>query len=402
MTTATYSYHPFHSIGAAKVLLWDSAAGGGLGAWHSLGRVADCAVLVSGEAAEKSIAVRGVSQPISKRPRSRRYSLSCRLLELSGPEAQALLFGEGAAQGKKAADITVQGESLRLFGQQQHELAHPYGLLSDAPPPVTSPAASAGGSGGTIAASSYHYWIVPFLSYGGAVQFTGQAAYAGSVNVSSGQQVTLTFTAPASYTPSGYRIYFATSNNISVSRLTLETSSGSPIVLSSHTAGALYAAPLVPPFKLLSNDGLSTYSGSSDYSLDIQRGLLARASASTVPAGSSVVALYPHYNSAQVSTPVGRHIAPERYRKLRLVQLAPQDQAQQGLGAGDLDPASWRETGVEFEFYRVAITPGETRWPFAESDFGEGASLLWDCMHDGESGAVGIVRSSFGVLAQWS
>ena len=91
----------------------------------------------------------------------------------------------------------------------------------------------------------------------------------------------------------------------------------------------------------------------------------------------------------------------ERYRRIRLVQLAPQDPQKSGLSGGDLDTLTWRETGGAFDFYRVSITPGETRWPFADNDFGEGASLLWDCMYDGASSAVGTVRSSFGVLAQW-
>ncbi|MCC7477045.1 hypothetical protein IT575_01185 [bacterium] len=401
MSTSQYSYHPFHSIGAAQLQLFEPAALGGLGAWRNLGRCADAAVLISGDFAEKGMAIGGVSQPIARRPRSRRYSLSLRMLETAGPEAAALLFGEGALQQRLSPDILVQAESLRLYGSQAWQLAHPYGLLSSLPPGATGPSLSAGGSGGLIAASTWHYWIVPCLSYSGQVQFEGSAVYAGSVNVSAGQQVSLSFTAPASWSPDAWRIYFNSSNNLSGALLALQTSSGSPILIGSHAGSPAYSAQSLPLFKLRSYDNFSSYSAGSDYSLNAARGSLSRIEGGALASGKRAVALYAHWTPAAVDTPLGDCLSPERYRRIRLLQLAPQDPQKAGLENGDLDTGTWRETGVQFEFHRVAISPGETRWPFADNDFGEGASLLWDCMYDGASSAVGTVRSSFGVLAQW-
>jgi hypothetical protein len=401
MSTSSYNYHPFHTIGAAKLLLWDSASLGGLGAWRSLGRVADAAVLVSGAAAEKAIAVRGVSQPIARRPRSRRFSLSLRLLESAGPELHDLLFSDGGAPSASAAGIAVQAESLRLYGAEQHELAHPYGLLAELPAGVSNLQSSVGGSGGVIPATNYHYWVVPFLAYGGSARFLCSAAHVGPVTVGSGQQVTLTFTAPADYVPDGYRVYVHSSNNIGSSVLALETSGGSPIVISSHAGSPAYSAPPEPLFELRSPNGAALYEAGADYTLNVELGQVARSPGGAVESGQAAVAIYAQRSSPAVSTGMGQALAPERYRRIKLLQLMPEDPAQQGLGAGDLDPASWRESGVEFELYRVAITPGDTQWPFADGDFGEGASLLWECMYDGAAGAVGTVRSSFSVLAQW-
>ncbi len=401
MSTSQYTYHPFHTIGAAQIQLWDSAALGGLGAWRSLGRCADAAVLVSGETAEKGVAISGVSQPIAKRPRSRRYSLSLRLLETAGPEAANLLFGEGALQLKRSADISVQAESLRLYGTQAWQLAHPYGLLTSLPPGATGPSLSAGGSGGLIAATTWHYWVVPCLKHGGVVQFEGAALYCGSVNVTAGQQVTVNFTPPTSWTPQSWRVYFNSSNNINTAFMALETTAAPPLLIASHAGSPAYSAQSLPLFKLRSHDNLSGYSASSDFSLNAARGSLSRTETSSLPSGKRAAAIYAHWTSSAVDTPIGDPLSPERYRRIRLLQLAPQDPQKSGLSGGDLDTATWRETGVEFDFYRVAITPGETRWPFADNDFGEGASLLWDCMYDGASSAVGTVRSSFGVLAQW-
>jgi hypothetical protein len=400
VTTSTYNYHPFHSIGAAKLLLWDAAALSGDGAWRSLGRVADCAVLVSGSQVEKDIAVRGLSQPIAKRPRSRRYSLSFRLLELSGPEAQALLFGDGGAQERSASGIEVYAEALRLYGYEQYELAHPYGLVQELPAGVSSLSTSVGGGSGVIPATNYHYWVVPYLGHGDT-RFLCTAVHTGPVTVGSGQQVTFTFTAPTDYAPDGYRIYYNSSNNLASAVLARETSSGSPIVISSHAGSPGYSASELPFFKLLEYDGGGEFAATEDYALAAERGLVSRSSGSSLPSGSSCAALYAYWQSAAVSTALGDAIAPERYRRIKLLQLMPEDPEQQGLGPGELDPAAWRETGVELELYKVALTPADTRWPFAEAEFGEGASLLWDCMFDGGAGAVGTVRSSFSVLAQW-
>jgi hypothetical protein len=57
---------------------------------------------------------------------------------------------------------------------------------------------------------------------------------------------------------------------------------------------------------------------------------------------------------------------------------------------------------VEFLFYKVNISLNDSRWPFSEDDFSEGASVTWDCLFDGSEAKVGLVRSTYGVLANYS
>jgi len=127
---SNYTYHPFHSIGAANLLLWDPAALSGSGAWARLGRVADAAVLISGEILEKDLVVKGLSQPLARRPHSRRYSLSLRLLEAANPAVLDLLFADGSVPLSGTASTQAVSESLRLFGLEYCELAHPFGILA--------------------------------------------------------------------------------------------------------------------------------------------------------------------------------------------------------------------------------------------------------------------------------
>lgn len=276
-----YTYHPYHNIGAADVLIWDSAALDGGGAWARVGRSADAALLMSGETLSKDLAVRGVSQPIAQRLRSRRYALSLRLLESAGPDALALLFGGGAAQSASAAGTASASEVLRLNGGEYSQLVHPYGVAS------------------------------------------------------------------------------------------------SP-------------APVVKSY-----DAATTYVSNTDYELDLPQGLLRRKAGGGIPDGARVCISYSYARPAGVATPLGADSAIERYRKVKLLQLAPDPLV------STEDPASWRESGVEFELYRVSISATDTRFGFSEQGFGEGLPLVWDCLLDPTTAKVGEVRSTYGVLAQW-
>lgn len=274
-----YSYHPFHNIGAADLLLWDSAALDGGGAWARVGRSADAALLMGGETLSKELSVRGVSQPIAQRLRSRRYALSLRLLESAGPDALALLFGGGATQSASAAGTASASEVLRLNGDEYSQLAHPYGV------------------------------------------------------------------------------------------------SGAPSVKS--------------------YDAATTYVANTDYELDLPQGLIKRKAGGAIPDGARVCVSYSYARPAGVATPLGADSCLERYRRVKLLQLAPDPLV------STEDPASWRESGVEFELYRVSISAPDTRFGFSEQGFGEGLPLVWDCLLDPATAKVGEVRSTYGVLAAW-
>lgn len=138
MATSQYTYQPYHTIGAAVLLLWDDSAGGGSGAWQSIGKVADAALNVVTEQVSKEIITKGLSQPIAQRNRSKRYSLSFRLLENANPHVLALLLADGAAQTSEGEQAVVGREVLRLYGGDYTELGHPYGLVSGSPPVVKS------------------------------------------------------------------------------------------------------------------------------------------------------------------------------------------------------------------------------------------------------------------------
>ena len=149
MATSQYTYHPYHTIGAATVLLWDAAAGGS-GAWRPLGKVADAAVLITTEQVGKDLTLKGLTQPIARRNRAKRYSVTFRLLEDANPLTLDLLCSDGAAQSLDPQDLRTQREVLRLYGNDWRELAHPYGLRQELPAGVSDPGAAASGTGGSI------------------------------------------------------------------------------------------------------------------------------------------------------------------------------------------------------------------------------------------------------------
>ncbi len=161
MSTSQYTYSPFHTIGAASLLIWDAAANAAQGAWAQLARVADAAVLSTTEQVGQQLVVKGLAQPIARRNKSQRFSLSFRLLEDANPAALELLLGSGACKAAAFAQDTAVSECLRLYGADFTELAHPYGILDGGLPPVTGLEASAGGTGGNILAGSYYYWVLP-------------------------------------------------------------------------------------------------------------------------------------------------------------------------------------------------------------------------------------------------
>ena len=278
MATSQYTYQPYHTIGAAVLLLWDDLAGGGSGGWQSIGKVADAALNVATEQVAKEIITKGLSQPIAQRNRSKRYSLSFRLLENANPQVLGLLLADGAAQVSGAELSVATSEVLRLYATDYSELSHPYGLVSAAPPVVKS------------------------------------------------------------------------------------------------------------------YDAVTTYLLDTDYETVLDKGLLTRKAGGAIPAGAKLYVSYTYTQPTNVLTSIGDSVALEQYRKVKLLQLE----------AEGSDPASWKEAGLEFEFYRVNINGADSAIPFSEDDFSEGASVSWDCLYDSANAAVGTVRSSYGVLAQSS
>ena len=388
MASSQYTYHPYHTIGAATLLLWDDAADGGAGAWRTLGRVADAAVLVTTEQAGKDLTLKGLSQPVARRNRSKRYSLSFRLLEDAGPLTLALWGGEGAAQSQFGSELVTTSDVLRLYDAEWRELAHPFGIAALPPAGVSDVEASAGGSGGSISPGTYYYWVVPYIEYGGDDDFEGQEAPTGAVVVAAGEQVTITFTPPAGWSPDAYRVYFNTEDNLGGASQAGEGFGGSPIVLSSHDGLSVVrgSGPLV---RVATYDGETEYTADTDYALDVEKGLVKRLAAGGIADGARVLVTYAYWRPASVLTPLGDPVDLERHRRLRLLQLAPDDP----------DPALWRETGVEFTFFKVNVNLNDSRWPFSENDFSEGVSFSWDCLFDPVEAKVGDVRSTYGVLA---
>ena len=242
MATSQYTYHPYHTIGAATVLLWDPDAGGEEvgGAWRPLGKVADAAVVITTEQAGKDLTIKGLTQPIARRNRAKRYSITFRLLEDANPLTLDLLGGEGAALSEAGAALIGTTEVLRLYGSDWRELAHPYGLAAEPPSGVSNAQASAGGSGGTIPPGTYFYWVVTLVVAGGDV-FEGPAVSAGSESVGSGEQVTVSFTLPTDWTPDGYRVYYNTSDTLA-GALLAGSGGGSPVVLVEHVGTISYSA----------------------------------------------------------------------------------------------------------------------------------------------------------------
>lgn len=138
MATSLYTYQPFHTIGAATLQLWDASAGGGAGGWVSAGRIADAAVSVATEQVAKEVITAGLSQPVARRNRAKRYSLGFRLLENASPQLLGILYGDGAEQSTAAGGAESTAEVLRLYGEDYSALAHPYGIDPLAPPVIRS------------------------------------------------------------------------------------------------------------------------------------------------------------------------------------------------------------------------------------------------------------------------
>ncbi len=278
MATSQYTYQPYHTIGAALLLVWDELAGGGSGGWQSVGKVADAALNVATEQVAKEIITKGLSQPIAQRNRSKRYSLSFRLLENANPHVLGLLLSDGAAQSVNSEIAVVEHAVLRLYSADYTELSHPYGLVSATPPEVQS------------------------------------------------------------------------------------------------------------------YDGLTTYVVDIDYETDLEKGLIKRKTGGSIPDGAKLYVEYTYTQSANVVTSIGDSVDLERYKKVKLLQLE----------ADGADPSKWKEAGLEFEFHRVNINGADTTILFSEDDFSEGASASWDCLYSSAEAGVGTVRSSYGVLAEFS
>lgn len=392
MATSQYTYHPYHTIGAATVQLWDPNAGGAevSGAWRPLGKVADAAVIISTEQASKDLTIKGLTQPLARRNRAKRYSLSFRLIEDANPLTLDLLGSEGAAQSQDHLELVFTSEVLRLFDYEWREVGHPYGIAAVPPEGVSGAMATSGGTGGAIPPGTYFFWVVPFLEGSGNTTFEGLSCNAGSTQVNAGEKVTVTFTPPGSWNPDGYRVYYNTTDSIEGSSLA-GTGSGSPIEIGGFSGSLTYTSQDGPLVIVRDYDGTAEYAADGDFRLDVEKGLLKRATGGSIADGEAVVVSYAYWRPPSVNTPLGDPVDLERYRRVRLLQLAPDDP----------DPAAWRETGVEFTFFKVNVSLNDSRWPFGENDFSEGASVTWDCLFDGAEAKVGVVRSTYGVLAAY-
>ncbi len=390
MATSQYNYNPFHTIGAATVLIWDEGAGAGGGAWRPLGKAAEAAVIMTTEQVGQDLTLKGLTQPIARRNRSKRYSLAFRLLENAGPQAQALLFGEGGAQAAAGVELAAFSEALRLYGQQWRELSHPYGIINETLPGATGGSASAGGTGGSIPPGTYYYWVVTHYADGDVLQVLGEPLAVGSVAVGSGQKVTFEFGTHDELLPLSYFIYANTTNQLD-SATYAGSLTGTGGVLASHAGGAVYAPEPVPLLRVTSLDGAVEYAAGADYLLDAAKGLVKRLAGGALADGGEVLVTYAYARPASVLTPLGDPVDLERYRRVKLLQLA----------ADDPDPALWRETGVEFTFYKVCTNINDSRWPFTDNDFSEGCAVVWDCLFDGAEAKVGTVRSTYSVLAEY-
>jgi hypothetical protein len=391
MATSQYNYHPFHTIGAASVLLWDGAAGGGAGAWRPLGKVADAAISVATEQAGQDITVKGLTQPITRRNRSKRYSLSFRLLENAGPEAHALMFGEGNAQSAAAAEITEFSEAFRLYGSQWRELSHPYGIVAEPLPSAPAGHVTAGGTGGSIPAGIYYFWLVPEYLDSTQLLARGEALALGSASITTGQQLNITFDLPDELKVVRYFIFYSATNQLASSRLA-GVLTGEQGALKTFSDTPSYSPPVIPLVRAFRQSGQAEFTLGTDYLIDATKGLIKRVAGGAIGDGEEVCLTYAYARPASVETPLGDAVALERYRRVKLLQLT----------ADDPHPALWRETGVEFTFFKVNVNLGDTRWPFSENDFSEGCSVAWDCLFDGEEAKVGTVRGTYGVLAEYA
>jgi hypothetical protein len=392
MATSQYTYHPYHTIGAATVQLWDPNAGGSAvsGAWRPLGKVADAAVIISTEQVGKDLTIKGLTQPIARRNRAKRYSISFRMLEDANPLTLDLLGSEGAALARNSLELVYTAEVLRLIGSDWREVGHPYGIAAEPPEGVSDAAAESGGTGGGIPPGTYFYWVAPYLEGGANHTFEGLTVSAGSTEVAAGEKVTISFSPPGSWMPDGYRIYYNTVDSLTGATLAA-SGTASPIVIDGHLGSLTYDPPVGPLVSVRDYDGAVEYTADNDYRLDVEKGLVKRTTSGLIPDGAQIVVCYAYWRPASVSAPLGDPVDLERYQRVRLLQLAPDDP----------DPAAWRETGVEFTFFRVNVSLNDSRWPFSENDFSEGASVTWDCLFDGVEAKVGEARSTYGILAQY-
>ncbi len=277
MTASNYSYHPFHTIGGARLSIHDPLADNGNGAWQPLGRVADAEFSVESEKLDRLGSQRGTLQPVAQFCRALRYSLSFRLLEQASPLALGLLAGPGAVQASSPAGVEQYSEVLRLHATDWTELLRPWALEASPPPVVRS------------------------------------------------------------------------------------------------------------------YDGLVTYNSPLDYEIDSEHGLIRRAAGSGIAEGQPLVLVASVRRQATSQISLGAPTASERYHRVLLQQLA--------TDGGD--PASWMETGLEFEFSRVSTVLPGAGISFSEEQLGEGVALDWDCMYDPAQGNVGLLRTAFGVLEQF-
>lgn len=403
MSLSHYNHAPYHPIGAASLLVWDSLAGPDdpltslpQGAWRSVGKVADAAVVMTAQSAGQELALKGLSQPIARRLTAQRYSLSFRLLECAGPEALDLLFSLGSAPGGAGTELVATSEVLRLYGSDWNEVAHPFGILAAPPAPVSALSADPGGTGGEISPGTYYYWVVPVIPGEGPPVY-GDPSPSGAVSVSSGEKVTLEFTPPAGYIPAYYAVFVNSSNSLDSAELVdyFPALEGS-IELAHHSLGGGFGSGAA--VRVFSYDGETEFEAGLDFSADIAKGLVKRISGGAIPSGARVLVVYSYERPASVLSSLGDPVTLERYRRVKLLQLAPED----GNGnPGDLDPATWRETGAEWELYRVSVGASDSGYSFTPEDFSPGAAVVWDCMYSGEHARVGVVRSTFGVLATY-
>jgi hypothetical protein len=391
MSGGQYTYAPFHTIGPAAVYIYDSQAGAGAGAWSPLGRVADAAVVVTADHATKRASIYGLTQAIERRRRATQVSLSFRMLENANPITLSILFGMSEPSYSslyidiksclayiiELCNIDISCSALKLLRQ------------------CDSLAITTAGANASIPAGEYYYYVLPFYNAPGGNRIYGSPVRIGPVVIQAGQHVYLDFLPPTDWIPDGYLALYAT-NAAGTDILQLPISaSHPPLHIDSHAGATPWTAPSPAENIIVQNySATKRYFLGVDYSIDLQRGTLKRLEGSTIPLGSRLLITYPRAVLPSVALGIGGLADPEPYRKVKLVQLTPRR-------IQDSSGSHWEESGLEFIFNRVSISSAESRLPFTEDDYCEGAIVTWECLFDPESGAAGTARTAFNILENW-
>jgi hypothetical protein len=152
----------------------------------------------------------------------------------------ALKNADSADVWKKSLDVLIGSGTAWSYTISQNALTLylPFGVSLTGP---QTPAATAGtGSGSTLTAGTYYYAVSAYNAYGE----TAINAISSPVTATAGQQVNLTWTAPANGTATGYYIYRG-SSAATMKRL-VSTTPSAITTLSFSDKGYVNTGPIAP------------------------------------------------------------------------------------------------------------------------------------------------------------